>query len=142
MIYQTVANQGGLQMKTMILSGLAALALSTTGALADPIYGLWKTEPDDGVYYHVDMGACGAKICGVFKKKFENGKEVSSPVLGKNAIFDMVKDGGNTYVGSAWRPSNNKVYSGKGTLKGNGLTMKGCVLGGLICLGSDWTRVN
>jgi uncharacterized protein (DUF2147 family) len=134
-------NKGGKHMKTWITA--AALGLAMAGAaMADPIYGLWKTEPADGLYYHVKMDACGAKICGVYKKKFVDGKEVSAPEIGKKAIFDMVNEGGNKYVGSAWRASNNKVYAGKGTLNGNSMTMKGCVLGGLVCIGADWTRVN
>lgn len=130
-------------MKEILMAMAATFSIGAGAAqAADPIYGLWKTEPSDGIYYHVDMGACGAKICGVFTKKFKDNKEVTSPAIGKNAIFDMVNRGGNAYVGSAWRPSNDKVYAGKGTLRGDSLTMKGCVFGGLICLGADWERIN
>jgi uncharacterized protein (DUF2147 family) len=127
-------------MKTMFL--IAGLALSLgSAATADPIYGLWKTQPDEGVFYHVKMQACGGSICGKFVQKFENGAPVSSSVVGKNAVYDMKPVGGGAYEGKAWRPSNDKVYAGKGSLNGNALRMKGCVLGGLVCIGQDWTRL-
>ena len=35
---------------------LAAVGMMAAGAaFADPIEGMWKTQPDDGVYYHVNM---------------------------------------------------------------------------------------
>ncbi len=37
--------------------------------------------------------------------------------------------------------SNGKTYAGKGTLSGDTLKMKGCVLGGLICESQTWSRL-
>ena len=129
-------------MKTLLTAAAFTLGMAGVALAADPIEGMWKTQPDEGVFYHVLMQPCGAGFCGVFKKKFENGKEVASPVIGKNAVFDMVAQGGGEYKGKAWKPSNNKVYNGTGTLAGNSLKVGGCVLGGIICLKQTWTRVN
>ncbi|WP_299872168.1 DUF2147 domain-containing protein [uncultured Sulfitobacter sp.] len=129
-------------MKTFLASVVFGLALASTAWAADPIEGLWKTQPDDGVFYHVKMQPCGGGFCGVFQKKFEGGKEVASDVIGKNAVFDMKATGGGSYEGKAWKPSNNKTYKGTGEVSGNKLRIGGCVLGGLICLKQTWTRVN
>ncbi len=126
------------------LVGALIVGLFGTGAAwaADPIYGLWKTQPTDGVYYHVKMQACGPKICGVFQQKFQDGAKVDSDVVGKNAMFDLVPDGSGVYKGKAWKPSNGKTYNGSGTLNGNSLKIGGCVLGGLICSKQTWQRIN
>ena len=42
----------------------AALILLGTAAMADPVFGTWKTEPgDDGNFAHVTISECGGKIC-------------------------------------------------------------------------------
>ncbi len=128
-------------MKTLLTAAALGVSLGTAAWAADPIEGMWKTQPSDGVFYHVQMKPCGPGFCGEFKKKFENGKEVSSPVIGKNAVFDMVAQGGGEYKGKAWRPANDKVYNGGGTLNGDTLKVGGCVLGGIICLKQTWNRV-
>jgi len=128
-------------MRIILAAAVAALGFAGA-AWADPIEGVWKTQPDDGVYYHVKMATCGAGFCGKFLQKFENGQKVSSDVVGKNAVFDMIAQGDGTYKGKAWKPSNGKTYSGKGKLSGNNLKVGGCVLGGLICLKQTWSRVN
>ena len=42
----------------------AALVLAASPALADPVLGVWQTQPDDGAYAHVTMAPCGQAICG------------------------------------------------------------------------------
>lgn len=37
-------------------------------------------------------------------------------------------------------PSNDKTYSGSGTVSGNSLKMKGCVLA-VLCKSRTWTRL-
>lgn len=117
------------------------LGIGLAGAvMADPIEGMWKTQPDDGVFYHVRMQQCGSALCGVFEQKFEGGQQVASPVIGKNAVFDMLPNGNGKYVGKAFKPSNGKTYKGKGELNGETLKMSGCVLG-ILCLSQTWERL-
>lgn len=127
-------------MKNTVTAALISVFAAGAAWAADPIEGLWKTQPDDGVFYHVQMQQCGNAYCGVFKKKFENGKEVASPAIGKNAVFDMRPDGAGKYSGKAWKPSNGKTYKGKGKLNGNNLSMSGCVLG-VLCIKQTWQRI-
>lgn len=125
----------------MKLAIAATLMLLGGPALADPVHGLWQTQPDDGAYAHVQMAPCGAATCGVIKRTFNATGEYKSPNLGKKLVIDMVPGGGGKYAGQVWRPSNDKVYVGKIELTGDSLKLAGCVAGGLICSKQTWTRV-
>lgn len=122
---------------------VAAMTLVAGAAMADPVFGIWKTKPDDnGNYGHIDVKACGAKICGTLVKSFDSaGKDLKSDNVGKKIIWDMENLGdGNYGNGKVWSPDRNKTYNSKMVLQGNGLAVKGCVLG--ICRdGGTWSRV-
>lgn len=120
----------------------ASLALAAGAALADPVEGLWQTQPDDGAYAHVTMAPCGPAICGTITRTFKADGEYASPNIGKQIVRDMRPAGANKYEGKVWRPSNDKIYIGKLDLNGSSLRLAGCVAGGLICSRQTWTRVN
>lgn len=132
-------------MKTFTLAaGFAVLA--SAAFAADPVDGLWKTEPGDtGGYLHVSIAECGSAICGTIDTAFDKdgNEQLEYENLGKQIIWDMVPDGGGNYSGGKiWAPDRDKTYSSKMTLDSqNKLTVKGCVAGGLVCRGQDWTRV-
>lgn len=127
-------------MKHLLTAAAAVLALAGPAA-ADPVLGTWKTEPDDGSYAYVEMAKCGAAVCGRIARTFNSSGEYQSPNLGKTLVIDMVPSGGGSYAGKVWRPSNNKIYTGKMDLAGSSLALRGCVAGGLICSKQTWTRV-
>lgn len=127
-------------MKKLLSMVLAATTLAGP-AFADPVLGIWKTEPDDGSYAHIQMEPCGAAICGKIARTFNSEGEYTSPNIGKTLVIDMVPDGSGYYAGQVWRPSNDKIYTGKMDLNGNSLALRGCVAGGLICSKQTWTRV-
>ncbi|MGR3804263.1 DUF2147 domain-containing protein [Marinibacterium profundimaris] len=128
----------------------ALLALSwilAPGLLAaDPVEGTWKTgEGEDGGYAHVSIAPCGDAFCGSISAAYEPGGRESKtyPHLGRQLIWDMRAEGGNRYGGGQiWAPDTGKTYLSKMELKGETLTVKGCVAGGLLCRGQDWTRVD
>lgn len=126
-------------MKTTILA--AAFALASGAAFADPIEGLWQTQPDDGAYAHVQIAPCGANFCGTIVKTFNTGGEYQSPNLGKQIVSNMAPKGNGAYEGKVWRPSNGKTYLGKIALNGTAMKLAGCVAGGLICAKQNWTKV-
>jgi uncharacterized protein (DUF2147 family) len=130
-------------MKKMALA-TAMVLIGAGAALADPVYGTWKTTPDDnGNFGHIKVAACGAKICGTLVKSFgPDGKPLNSPNNGKQIIWNMENKGdGNYGGGKVWSPDRDKTYNSKMVLKGNTLGVKGCVLG--ICRdGGKWSRVN
>jgi uncharacterized protein (DUF2147 family) len=123
---------------------LAALvfALATPAFAADPVLGLFKTEPgDSGSFGHVELYECEASICGVIRKAFDGaGSQIESPNVGKRMIWDMQPQGGGVYAkGKIWAPDRDKVYSSKMALSGDVLEVSGCVFG--ICRDQTWTRV-
>ncbi len=132
-------------MKTITLA--AAFAAMATGALAaDPVDGLWKTAPGDtGGYLHVTIAECGSAICGTIDTAFDaqGNEQLNYENLGKQIIWDMIPEGDGSYGnGKIWAPDRDKTYSSKMSLDGQDkLTVKGCAVGGLVCRGQTWTRV-
>ncbi len=119
----------------------AALLLAAGAASADPVEGVWQTEPDDGAFAHVTMSPCGPAFCGKITRTFRADGEYQSPNLGKTLVIDMVPNGDGSYEGKVWRPSNDKIYVGKIQLNGDSMKLSGCVAGGLICSKQNWSRV-
>lgn len=123
----------------------AGIALTAGAALAaDPVEGLWKTKPDDnGKFGHVEMAPCGAALCGTLVRSFDaSGAEVASPNIGRQIVWDMVPNGDGSYGGGkVWAPDRDKTYRSKMVLSGDSLAVSGCVLGGVICRDSGWSRV-
>ena len=118
------------------------LVLTCGGALADPVEGLWQTEPDAGGFAHVDIAPCGPSLCGKVQGTFHlDGSAYDTPLVGEYLVWDMVPEGGGQYRGKVFQPSTGKTFSGKARLTGERLKMSGCVLGGLICQGQVWRRV-
>ncbi|UWQ80405.1 DUF2147 domain-containing protein [Leisingera sp. S132] len=124
-----------------LLAGMAVAVGLAGAAAADPVLGVWKTQADDGSYAHILMAKCGAAVCGKIARTFNSEGEYKSPNIGKTLVIDMVPNGDGSYEGKVWRPSNDKIYTGKMDLAGSSLALRGCVAGGLICSKQTWTRV-
>lgn len=118
-----------------------ALILAAGAANADPIEGIWQTEPDQGAFAYVTIAPCGNAFCGTISRTFKNKKEYESPNIGRQIVIDMAPQGGGKYEGRVWRPANNKVYSGKVSLSGDRMSLSGCVAGGLLCKSQTWARI-
>ena len=119
----------------------AALAWAGTAAAADPIEGVWQTQPDEGSFAHVTIAPCGGAFCGSITRTFQGTSEYPSPNLGRPIVIDMAPQGGGSYAGKVWRPANNKIYNGKASVQGDRMSLSGCVAGGLICKSQTWARV-
>ena len=119
----------------------AAFGLIATAASADPIEGLWQTQPDEGAFAYVQIGPCGNAYCGTITRTFKDKAEFDSPNKGKQIVIDMVPQGGGSYKGQVLRPADNKIYNGKATVSGNSMALSGCVAGGLICKKQNWARL-
>lgn len=113
----------------MIRKLIAAVALTTIfagSALAsDPIERNWK-RPSTGVI--VKFTPCGAAFCAIVQTGKFAGQSAGS----------MTPTSGGNYKGSLTDLEKKKTYTGKGRLSGDNLNLKGCVLGGLICIGEVW----
>lgn len=122
------------------LMSIAALVLSATAAMADPVVGRWQTQPDAGAFAIIRMSTCGAKICGVIESAYnESGQRIQSDNVGKRMVWDMTPQGGGAYRnGKILQPSTGKVYNSKMDLNGNTLRVRGCV--GPFCKSQTWAR--
>ena len=131
--------------KRSICAGAALGALWAGGALAGAADGVWKTlSNDEGGYLHVTVGPCeadAAKTCGVITKALRpDGENPNYEHLGKHIIRDMSPDGEAKWSGGTiWAPDDDKTYDSNMEVKGDVLTVEGCVM--IFCRGQDWTRV-
>ncbi len=129
-------------MKRRLIFVLAASLFAGPALAADPVLGLYKTQPgDNGNYGHVQIYECDAAICGVIRKAFNaSGEEIPSDNIGKRMIWDMQAEGDGAYgQGRIWAPDRDKTYRSKMELSGRALKVSGCVLG--ICRAQNWTKL-
>ncbi|MEM1383882.1 MAG: DUF2147 domain-containing protein [Pseudomonadota bacterium] len=123
------------------LLAAGVLAATTGWAFADAS-GVWQSEKKDGKYIHVEIALCDGSesiLCGTIVGAFGGASEAN---VGKPIIWDMEPDGENAWSGGRiWAPDEDETYRSEMELSGDILTVSGCVLGGLICRGQDWTRV-
>jgi len=55
----------------------------------------------------------------------------------------MKPAGADKWSGQVYNAEDGKTYSGSLTFSGGGsLQLQGCALGGLVCKGQTWTKVN
>ena len=129
---------------------LAGIIVATP-SLASDVLGTWKSQVnDEGNFIHVEMAPCAsnaALVCGTIVKAenvdpAKGDKKRQAELMGKIMINDMAPDGANEWDdGTIWAPDDDETYSSKMELNGDVLEVSGCVMGGLICRGQDWTRV-
>jgi uncharacterized protein (DUF2147 family) len=128
-------------MMMKILAAIALVALAAP-AVADPVFGRWRTTPDDnGNTGVIEMAACGNRICGTLVQGFNGaGQPVSSPNVGRQIVWDMEPRGNGQYRnGQIWAPDRDRTYSSRMEMRGEQLGVSGCVL--MICREQVWTRV-
>ncbi len=139
-------------MKFLIAITTTFLLLSSAIS-ADVLSGTFRTQPnDEGAYLHVKFGGCSNDkklTCGTIRGSYlKNGsKNKSSKIVGEYIVWDMIDEGqGKFGGGKIWDPSDpkddgsKKIYKSKMELKGNTLSVSGCIL--WICKAQDWVKVN
>jgi len=140
-----------------LAAALAAWAVVVQPAIAaDPI-GTWLTE---GGRSRVRVADCGGALCGTLvwlkepndpdtgkpkidKNNLDAGKR-GRPLIGLNIMLEMKPSGSpDRWSGQVYNPEDGKTYSGSLTVLGPAsVRLEGCALGGLICKGQTWSRVN
>jgi uncharacterized protein (DUF2147 family) len=114
-----------------------ALALGATAAQAADPYGTW-VRPSTGAT--VSFYDCGGKLCAKIVGQKDPAKK---DTVGKVIMSGADKTGANTWKGNLLNTDNGQTYSGVVTLESaKALKLEGCVLGGVICTGETWTKVN
>lgn len=111
----------------MIVAAFVATLGFKAAAAADDIEGRWRTDSGSTA----TIASCGKAFCITMSSGAHKGKRIGRMSAGAE----------RQYSGEITDPESNKTYSGKASLNGNSLSMKGCVLGGLICRGQNWTRL-
>lgn len=122
-------------MKTIIAIA-SILAFGATAAFAAELDGNWARG--DGKA-KVRIAACGADICATntwIKPGTEDEK------AGDVLVMKLTKSADGQYAGTAFDPQRDRNYKISIDVGESAMTTKGCVLGGLLCKGIDWTRIN
>jgi uncharacterized protein (DUF2147 family) len=132
----------------------AGLALPATAG--DPT-GMWLTQ---GGKSRVRIANCGRALCGTIAwlnepndpqtghpktdKHNADPSQRNRPLIGVAIMLAMKPTGTpDTWSGQVYNAEDGKTYSGSMRLQSaNALKLEGCALGGLICKGQTWTRVN
>ena len=127
------------------LMALALLLAAPAPALAKaPLEGQWKNPKGSVV---VSVGRCGPAYCGTVveasaKAKATAAKGGTPRLVGTRIMSDMRAVGNGVYKGHAFDPKRN--IRAPATIRVIGpsvISIKGCVVGGLICKEQRWTRV-
>src|SRR6185295_4696392 len=134
---------------------LIGLAGAGPAFAADPA-GVWLTQ---GGNSRIRVADCGGVLCGTIiwlkepndpdtgkPKTDKNNSDTSKrsrPLIGVQIVLGMKPAGTDKWSGQVYNAEDGKTYSGSLTFPGgNSLTLQGCALGGLVCKGQTWTKVN
>jgi uncharacterized protein (DUF2147 family) len=112
-------------MRRLMLAAALALTAASAAHAAEPIEGNWKTASGETAV----IGKCGTAYCVTLKTGKHSGKQIGK-LSGKDG----------EYSGEITDPADDKTYSGSGSVSGNSLKMKGCVLA-ILCKSQTWTRL-
>ncbi len=108
-----------------VVMATAFVAVAGLAQAAEPLEGNWKTASGETAA----ISKCGSAYCVTLKTGKHAGKQI-----GKLAGT------GGSYTGEITDPAADKTYSGSGTVNGNSLKMKGCVMK-ILCKTQTWTRL-
>ena len=144
-------------MRRYLLAAAALLTLagSQSALAADPT-GVWLTQPGTS---RIRVADCGGALCGTIiwlkepndpdtgkPKTDKNNSDAarrSRPLMGVQIMLGMKPAGDGKWTGQVYNAEDGKTYSGNLTFPGgNSLQLQGCALGGLVCKGQTWTKVN
>jgi uncharacterized protein (DUF2147 family) len=135
--------------RVLLIAGLslAAGAAPLGSAWAGP-GGVWRVE--DGTA-NVEIAPCGEALCGtvawISKPELKDNKnpDISKrnrPVLGITVLQEMKAEGKNSWAGTIYNARDGSTYKAKMSMHGdNTLRVEGCIAGGMLCGGQDWSRV-
>jgi len=142
---------------TRHLFAVAALVIlmGSGAALAADPSGTWLTQNGAS---RIKLSDCGGAICGTIvwlkEPNDDNGKPKTDknnsdqskrgrPLIGVQIVLGMKPAGTDKWSGQVYNAEDGKTYSGNLTFSGGGsLQLQGCALGGLVCKGQTWTKVN
>lgn len=128
---------------TIAIAALIAIG-SMAPALADPAFGMWRSEPDDrGIVTMIQIVDCDDRICGRLVSVYDAaGRPLDSPDAGRAYIWGMEPRGSGQYRdGRQWVPERGQDFAARMVLEGDRLTVTHCSFL-VICRDQVWTRAN
>ncbi|WP_088345557.1 MULTISPECIES: DUF2147 domain-containing protein [Rhodomicrobium] len=115
---------------------------------AEDALGVWE-NPENGS--HIQIAKCGGGVCAtVVKVKDPSRTDTQNPdpQLRKRPIKGIVimngatKSDAKTWSGKLYNTQDGQTYSGTlSVVDKNHVKLQGCVMGGLVCKGPTWNRV-
>jgi uncharacterized protein (DUF2147 family) len=133
-------------MRLFLAAGLLSLLSAGTASAQSPT-GEWLVK--DGTA-HIRIAQCGSALWGVLSwTKGPAGVDENNPdpakrsrsILGVPILINM-KPGESQWDGQVYNAQDGSIYTSHIRLVSpDVLSIEGCVLGGLICGGENWTRV-
>ena len=123
-------------MRAHIILAMTLIAVPAAAAAAgtDDIFGNWSRQ--DGAA-RVKVANCGSQICATntwIKDPIKQDEKV-----GDRLIF-TIKPANGEWSGSAYDPQRKLNLSAKLSASGTSMVTTGCIIGGLICRSTHWTK--
>ena len=142
-------------MRRHLFAAAALLMLGSSALAADPL-GVWLTQTGTS---RIRVADCGGALCGTIiwlkepndpdtgkpktDKNNSDAAKRSRPLIGVQIVLGMKPAGAGKWTGQVYNAEDGKTYSGNLTFSGgDSLQLQGCALGGLMCKGQTWTKVN
>lgn len=119
---------------TLALLASVPLSLSATADTPADANGTWMRGDGNA---RVRIEPCGSDVCAIniWIKDTSGGEEV-----GDKLVMSVKPKGDNVLVGTAFDPKRNLTYSMQMTVEKDRLETKGCVINGMICKNTTWSR--
>jgi uncharacterized protein (DUF2147 family) len=142
--------RGWTRLAAILLGALANLAPAP--AEAGDLAGTWMTEHGDA---KIRVAPCGPALCGTIAWLAQPSDSAGRPATDANnpdpakrgrpliglTILTELRKSGEEWRGRIYNSDNGKDYDLEMALVDERrATIKGCVLGGLLCGGETWTR--
>lgn len=123
----------------ILMACLASQAAAQSGP-PHAIEGVWQTGARGGSFGFVRFAPCGDAICGTLIGG--GGENVDPSYFGTIMVTDMRWDGSEYTGGSLLDVESGRVYISNMRFRSpDQLRVAGCVLGGVLCGGQTWVRV-
>lgn len=127
-----------MRMATVLLSLAAALPVTTLPAAAAERSPLGQWARGDGEA-KVRLVPCGADICAI--NTWIRDAD-SSEKVGDKLVMKLRQQAPAVMTGTAFDPQRDLTYKFEMRYADRTMTTRGCILGGLLCKGVDWTRID
>ena len=120
------------------------LVAATPALAASQLQGSW-TNPARSVT--VRIGPCGGVLCGRVTAASPHARETAADggtdrLVGTELISDIEQTGPDSWSAEIFVPDRNVHSNGEISLEGrNYMSVRGCMIGGLVCKEQRWTRV-